>query len=81
MRLRVGDLTVGQTAFKVALSKMNKHEKICSDNQGRPLGQANKATALGSIEICFYQRKRGLPKKKKKPPNVKKEIRFMVLRA
>jgi hypothetical protein len=48
--------------------------------QGRPLGQANKARALGPIEICFYQRKRGLPKKKK-PPSVKKEIRVLVLRA
>ena len=33
MRLGVGPFTVGQTALKVASSKVAKHEKACSDNQ------------------------------------------------
>jgi len=33
VELGVGDFMVGQTTLKVALSKVGKHEKTCSDNQ------------------------------------------------
>ena len=33
MGLGVGPFTIGQTALKVASSKVTKHEKACSDNQ------------------------------------------------